>query len=273
MIGRARALGARLVAVLRRRVLEIDCRGGTESKPTIDARDPAVPVEELTVGDDGPQIRLGIEVVARPSDDDLRRLPETGCGAIIEPSRTLVVGHQHAEGRVADLAGELRAIARVGDRPRVDEVDLTGHLKDFLPLEEERAQFGEEEREPLVDLDLRDVGLDLREVGVEREVGGQVRRHPVLDVDPPLGVGVVVDERPARRIERSELDGRERREELEVLAGRKVRHSIKHTHLRQKAGDVAGDPRPDVGLRPARNRARDLEPPAVDLARPTRRIP
>ena len=79
-------------------------------------------------------------------------------------------------------------------------------LKISCPSRKNGRRLGIEEREALVHVDLRQVGLDLREVGVDRKVGGQVGRDAVLQVEPRLG-HAVVDERPAR-VECSDAEGR-----------------------------------------------------------------
>ena len=207
---------------------------------------------------------LRVEVVARPADDDAGALVEAAPPRLHPPARRLVVGEHQADRRVADLAGQLRAQVRVDERARVHEVDRSGNVEDLRPLEEERPQLGIEQREPLVDLDLRKVGLDLREVRVEREVGRQVRREAVLDVQAGLRVRAGADEPPRGVVDRLEADGGERRQELQVAARRQVRHPLEHAHLLHEAADVARHGRPDgVLLVLALDLPHDLEPPAV----------
>ena len=115
-----------------------------------------------------------------------------GVGELAPP--TVVVRVHHADGGVAGLAGQLRAVARVDDGAGVHQVDRPAELEDLRAFQKERPQLGEEQVEALVHLDLWPVRFDLREVGVERHVRGQVGGDAVLDVDPALGLYVAVGE-------------------------------------------------------------------------------
>ena len=56
------------------------------------------------------------------------------------------LANDETERRLADLAGQLRAVSRVDDRPRVNEV--TGPAReDLLSLEKERPQLRIEDAE------------------------------------------------------------------------------------------------------------------------------
>ena len=153
----------------------------------------------------------------------------------------------------------------------MDRRDRREDVEDLLALQEERPQLGVEERKPLVHVDLRQVRLDLREVRVDREVGGQVGRDAVLQVESGFG-DVVLDEGP-RGVERSGAEGGDGRQDLQIAARREVGQSFEHPHLRQELRDAARDGRPDDRLVLALDRARDLKPPAVRLALVDRRVP
>ena len=145
----------------------------------------------------------------------------------------------------------------------MDRVDRAGNVEDLGALEEERPQLRIEKGEALVELDLRPVRLDLREVGIEREVRGQVRGDAVLEVDAPFRRRIGGGEVPAGGVDRAELNGRERRQDLDVAARRQAGQPFQHAHLGQEAGDAAGHGRPDDSLVLAADAARDLQPPAV----------
>ena len=99
-----------------------------------------------------------------------------------------------------------------------------------MALEEKWPELREEERKPLVHLDLRPVRLDLREVGVIGEVERQVRGDAVLEVESALRLALLA-EAAGVRVERTDLDRREGRQELEVPAGRQPVQPIDQTHL------------------------------------------
>ena len=161
------------VAVRRGDGQELRPVGLAEPELTVDSRHAAVRVEELAVGHDRADVRLRVDVVAGPPDDEVRRFAEAVRVRVVELAGRLVVGHQNAERRVAGLAGELGADLRVDDGLGVDEVRAARRAEDLLSLEEERPQLGEEERVALVGLYLGAIRLDLREVGIEGEVGGE----------------------------------------------------------------------------------------------------
>ena len=253
-----------LVPMLRPERDQVQPAGPAEPELRVGAGHAAVHVEELAVGDERPDVRLRVEVVARPANQHPGVLAVPALAGVVPPSRRLVVGRHHPEGRVPHLAGQLGAQVRVDEGARVHEVDGRGKLEDLGPLQEEGPQLGEEEGEPLVDLDLRQVGLDLREVGVAGEVGGQVRRDAVLDVQAHLGVRAPVDQRARAPIEQLVADGGERRQDLEVAAGGEVGHALEHAHLPHEALHVARHRGPDhVLLILPLDLPHDLEPPAV----------
>ena len=92
-----------------------------------------------------------------------------------------VVRHEGRPARRVELPGPSQAPAGRGDGPGVD--GRHGRREEVDPLEEERPLLGVEEREPLVDPDLRDVRLDLGEVGVDRAVESDRRRGGPLQVE------------------------------------------------------------------------------------------
>ena len=203
----------------------------------------------------------------------LRIAAERGIGRIVEVAWSLIAGEQHAERRPPLLAGHLHAVLRIDDGARVDEGYWTTDREDAGALEEERAEFGIEQREPLVGFDLRLVGFHLREVGVQREVRRHVRGDAVLDVDPRVGVGIPGGEAAGRFFDRSELHGGEGRQELEIAAGRQVGHAFEEPHLPVETRFVARHRRPDgVLFVLALDFANDLHSPAVRLTRTSPRI-
>ena len=270
--GRPGALRPRLVAVLRPRVEHRQRRRAAQAEAAVDGRDAAVGVQELPVGRHDPDGGFRVQIVPGAPDEYPGRLAEGVGGKVVPLAGRLVVGDQHPEGGVADLAGQLRAVPRIDDGAGVQQVDLPGQREDLLALEEEGTQLGEEQGVPLVDLDLRGVRLDLREVGVVGEVGGQVRGHPVLHVQGAFGLRLLV-ERPRRGVERPVPDRGDRRQNLQVAARGQVREPVEQAHLGQEAGDSAGDRGPHVGLVLAEDRPHDLEAPPVRLARAPFRVP
>ena len=208
-------------------------------------------------------MRLGVQVVADPTDQHVGGLAERRVAGVDVPGR-LIVGDQDAEGGLADLTGHFAAIPRVDDGARVHEVHRPRHVEDLLPLEEERAELLEKQREPLVHLDLRPIRLDLREVWIVGEVERQVGGQPVLEVDTTFGLRVG-GEPAGRRVESTDLHGRHGRQDLEIPAGRQPAHPVEQPHLRQESGNVARDRRPDDRFVLAANRPRDLKSPPVRL--------
>ena len=152
------------------------------------------------------------------------------------------------------------------------QVDRRGGGEDLLALQEERPQLRVEEREALVDLDLRLVRLDLREVGVERHVQRQIGGHAVLDAQAHLAQRASVPEAAGAGVERAGLQARERGQELEVAAPRQTGQAFEDPHLRQLSRDVGRDGRPDQRLGLLADVAADLEAPAVHPDRGSRRI-
>ena len=243
--GRPGPFGPLVVPVHRLRVEHRQRRRAAQAEPAVHGRDPAVGVEELPARRHHPHGRFRVQIVPGAPREHLGPLAVRAVGGVVPPARLLVVGDEHPEGRVADLAGQLAAVARVGDGAGVQQVDLPRHREHFLAFEEEGAQLGEEEGEPLVDLDLRAVRLDLREVGVVGEVGGQVRGHPVLHVHRALGLRLLV-ERPRRLVQRPEPDRGHRRQDLQVAARRQAGEPVEQAHLGQEAGLPARDRGPHV---------------------------
>ena len=235
--------------------------GLAQPEPPVDPRHPAVRVEELAVGHDRADVRLRVKIVAGAPDDEVRRLAEAVIACVVELAGRRVVRDEHPERRVAGLAGQLGADLRVDDGLGVDQIRAARRAEDLLPFEKERPQLGEEQRVPLVRLDLRAVRLDLREVGIEREVGGEVRRDAVLHVEPEVGLGVVLY--VAGVGQAAELNGGRGRENLQVPAHRQAAQAAQRAHLREDARDGPCHRRPDQGLVLGLQRAGDLEAPAV----------
>src|SRR5205085_7181664 len=109
-----------------------------------------------------------------------------------EVTRRIVRGQQQAEGIAPGLAGQLDGVIGIDDRARVD--GLNRRLKEVYAFEEERALFGEEDREALVGRDHWLIGFDLREVRVDREVERHVRGEAELDAQAGIGFERLVDE-------------------------------------------------------------------------------
>ena len=257
------ALDPLFVAVPRLRQEDVPAVGGAEPHVGVEREHPAVAVHEAAVRERRADERLRVEVEAGAADGDVGRLAERRVRRVVALARRLVVGEEHADRTAAHLAAHLPAVTRIDDGPGVDRRDRREDVKDLLPLQEERPQLGIEERKALVDVDLRQVRFDLREIGVDGEVGRQVGRDAVLQVEPGLG-DVVFDERTTG-IERAETEGGDRRQDFEVAAGRQIGQPFDHPHLGEKLRDVPRDRRPDDGLVLPLDRPRDLEPPAVRL--------
>ena len=220
--------------------------GLPQPQPTVHAAHPVVVVDELPISRDRADIRVAVQVIPHAPDERLRGASERRVG-LVYPSRRLVVGHEHAHGSPADLAGELAPVTRVDHRPRVDQGGRRRGGENLLPLEEERPLLGVEQREPLVDLDLRPVGLDLRKIGVVGEVEREIRGQAVFHAYPYLAQRVFLGEVPVGR-QRAGLDAGNGRQDLEIAAGGQVGQTVQHPHLRQLAGDVERYRRPDQRL-------------------------
>ena len=258
----AGGVGSRLVAVGAAEGAELEALVPADLEHTVEAADPAVLVHELAVGHDQTDARLRVEVVAHTPEHVGRRLAECGVVGRVGLARRLIVGDEEADGGLANLAGNFRAVAWVDDRAGVHDRDRAGDVEDFLSLEEERTQFLEEQREALVQVDLRAVRFNLREVGVEGEVERQVRGEPVFHAEAPfLDVGVA--ERPGRGVAQLAADRRDGGQDLEVAAHRELTHAVERAHLREEAEHVARDRRPDDALVLALDLALDLEAPVV----------
>ena len=236
----------------------------------VDSGHAAVGAEELAVGDDPAEITFRVEVVAGAPDEELAVLTERRRGRVVQSSGGLIVGDQHAERGVAGLPRQLGAELRVDDGARVDQVEAAGRVEDLLAFEKERTQLAKEERKPPVDLDLRPVGLDLGEVGIHGEVGGQIRRHAVLDVEPDIRLHVALFESVVGEL--AELDGSGGRQDFEIPAHGQPPQLSDHSHLRHEAGDIARHRRPDDRFVFRLQRPADLKaPPMLTLA--ARRVP
>ena len=264
------ALDPLLVAVPRLRQEDVPAVGGAEPHVGVEREHPAVAVHEVAVRERRADERLRVEVEAGAADGDVGGPAERRVRRIVALARRLVVGEEHADRTAAHLAAHLPAVTRIDDGPGMDRRDRREDVEDLLPLQEERPQLGIEERKALVDVDLRQVRLDLREVGVDGEVGGQVRGDAVLQVEP--GLGDVVVDKGAGGIERAETERGDRRQDLQVAAGRQIGQPVEDSHLGEELRDVPRDRGPDDGLVLPLDRPRDLEPPAVRLPRADRRI-
>src|SRR5205085_6057842 len=91
------------------------------------------------------------------------------------------------------LASDSSAPAWCRDGAGVDR--LNGRLQQVNALEEEGALFRNEQGEPFVRGDLRDVRLHLREVRLDREIDGGVRIRRHLDIDAAVLPHGVADQR------------------------------------------------------------------------------
>ena len=120
---RAGPLPALRVAVLRLDGEDVEPARPAEPELAVDAPGPAVLVEERAVGDHRADVRLGVEVVARPPDQHAGALVVAPLPRLDPPAGHLVVGEHHAERRPAHLAGQLRSEVRIHERARVHEVD------------------------------------------------------------------------------------------------------------------------------------------------------
>lgn len=118
--------------------------------------------------------------------------------------------------------------------------------------------------EPLVDLDLRPIGLDLRKVAIEREVGGEVGSDAVLHVQRPFRRAVLVEAALAGVVP-ARVNGGEGRKHLHVPAGREPGQAVHDAHLRHEAGDPARHGKHHRDLVLAGNAPDDLETPSVHV--------
>ena len=169
---------------------------GAEAERPVEKAQAAVAVDEVAVGDQAAQVRSVYRSdIARPMKR-LRIAAEGGIARIVEVAWGFVARRTARRATSSLLAGQLHAVLRIDDGARVDEGHRATDLEDAGALEEERAELGIEQREPLVGFDLRLVGFHLREVGVQREVRRHVRGDAVLDVDPGVGVGSRVAKPP-----------------------------------------------------------------------------
>ncbi len=221
------------VAVLRADGTEPERGRIIEPEVTVHAAQPAVSGQELAVGDNRPQVRLSVQVVAHPAHEHVGGLAERRVAGIVEVPRRLVVGEQQPKRGVPDLARDLSAVARVNDGPGIHEVHRPSHTEDLLAFEKEGAELGEKQRESLVHFDLRPVRFDLREIRVVGEVQGEIRREPILEIDPAFGLRLG-RERGRTLVQPTRLDGGDRRQDLEVTAGRQSGHPVEEPHLREE---------------------------------------
>ena len=167
--------------------------------------------------------------------------PKPASPRIIEAPGRPVVRRENPGGDPSDLPAQLRPVVRIDDRSGMHHGDGCLDPEDLGTLDEEGPKLAVEEGKALVDLDLGPVGLDLREVRVDGEVGREIRRDPVLDVQPGIGIRVLVHEPGERRVELAVLDRGQGGEELEVAARRDVRHPLEDPHLREEARLVSRD--------------------------------
>src|SRR5213596_3340738 len=104
---------------------------------TVETARAAVGIEEFAIGENRADVGFGIEVVTHPAERELRILIERGIARIIQLARRFVIGDNQAERQLANFAGELGAVARIDDRPRVHQVDRTLEPENLLTFEKE----------------------------------------------------------------------------------------------------------------------------------------
>src|SRR5947209_16070905 len=146
---------------------------------------------DLAVSQDAADVRLS-ELVTSAPDDVLgakvlrREVARLRAGDDRQPAATVVRG-EHRVRRISGSRGGAETRTRRCDRPRVR--DLERCVEEVESFEEERPLLLKEDRETLVDRDLRNVGFDLREIGVDRRVDrGRCRGRPLQ-----VGADVVVE--------------------------------------------------------------------------------
>ena len=75
-----------------------------ERKIAVAADHAAALIHEFAVGEDHARRRFPIEIVPRASDHEPRFPAERGVAPIVDFSGRLIIGHQQADRRLADLA-------------------------------------------------------------------------------------------------------------------------------------------------------------------------
>ncbi|CAN5207732.1 hypothetical protein BH18GEM1_BH18GEM1_17320 [soil metagenome] len=170
--------------------------------------------------------------------------------------------------RVRVAATEIhRALRRAPDPSRVEErlVVPVPHaeaiVEDLGPFDEERPPLLEERLERR-QVDLRRIGLDLAEVGVDRRIHGEVRRQPVLEVEPARKlVGVLVVERVGGVAGLPRHLGQRVRQELQPPGSLETSHSMEFAEVRDEVGILGRRRRPERLLLSALDDAAELDAP------------
>ena len=165
--------------------------------------------------------------------------------------------------RAAHFAGQLRSDNRGSDPARINQrVRCVELLEAF---QEKRPLFGEKQREALVDGHLADVGLDLREIGIHRTRGAQILRDAPADVDPQLGIDVVIAVGRGRY--RCAIEARgELRRDVHDQAAAQAGERLQRARLDEKARAGADHGRPGVFIAGMLRRADDLDTPVLGRA-------
>ena len=106
-------------------------------------------------------------------------------------------------------------------------------------LEEERAFFLVEKRERVVDVQLRAVGLDLGKIRIQGRVQGEVRCRAPFDIHARVELDALAGERRAGYRTLLTVTHRQRRRDLEVLAGLDAGEPAEFRETAQVAAVVA----------------------------------
>jgi hypothetical protein len=147
------------------------------------------------------------------------------------------MGAEHPDPRPTELSGELEPTRGVGHG--AGEHRLDRRREEIGALEEERPPLREEEGEPGVHVQLRDVGLHLREVWVRGRVERQIGRDAPAYVESGIHLEVAgLDRTGGKRSPQISAARRERGIELDVAARRDAGETGHLVRLAQEAGVV-----------------------------------
>ena len=170
--------------------------------------------------DTRPRHIVGLNV--QHADIERARLPshtpatdDRGDGPVLEPDPPRMEQRRRIDiARIAAVAPSTLLTQRTV--PRALPAATACEAEDALPFEKELALLGKEETESR-QVDLLLVGLDLGEVGVVGQVGGQILRDAVLDVDADVAAAGIPYGWAGAEV--GGQAGDDKRFDLEVVAG------------------------------------------------------
>ena len=88
------------------------------------------------------------------------------------------------------LPGNLHTIVRVGDVAGVHEVDIAVEI--VGAVEEERTSLGKEQREGVVDIQLRRIRFDLRKIWIQCGIEHHVLIDSPAHIHSGFGIGICI---------------------------------------------------------------------------------